>query len=83
MSAERGADAGSAASPAKPLKTCACGYSRGHLMVSPEPKHSGWAHFWVIFMGVTAPPYRVEFRCRVCKQTFDSTDDPEECKKYI
>jgi hypothetical protein len=52
-------------------------------MVSPEPKHSGWAHFWVIFMGVTAPPYRVEFRCRVCKQTFDSTDDPEECKKYI
>ena len=64
-----GADA-----PGRP--TCVCGYDRHHLMVSAEPKYGGWRGFWVIFMGVSAVPLRVDYRCRVCQQVFDSTDDP-------
>ena len=63
--------------------TCRCGHGRDHYMVSPEPKHSGLGSFWVVLMGVSAAPYKVEFRCRVCKQVFDQITDPAECKKFL
>jgi hypothetical protein len=44
-------------------------------MVSREPRYGVWKGFWVLFMGVSMVPYRVDFRCRVCQQVFDSTDD--------
>jgi hypothetical protein len=69
------------APPAGPR--CRCGHGRGHVMVSAEPEYSGWANFWVIFMGVTATPYRLNFRCRVCKQVFDTTADPADLKKFV
>lgn len=45
-------------------------------MVSAVPRYSGWGGFWVIFMGVSATPKRIDFQCRVCQETFDQTVDP-------
>jgi hypothetical protein len=62
---------------------CQCGYTRVHLMVSPERKYTWWGTFWVIFMGVSTTPIRVEFRCRVCGDTFDATEDPEDLSAFM
>jgi len=65
-----------------PRPTCACGHRRDHLMVSPVARYSGWGSFWVFFMGVTARPVRIDFQCRVCRQTFDSTTDPDDLEDH-
>jgi hypothetical protein len=52
-------------------------------MVSPERKYTRWGTFWVIFMGVTTLPIKVEFRCRVCGDTFDATEDPKDMASYM
>lgn len=76
--------AGPEAQPSAPDRpTCSCGFDRDHLMVSPEPVYSGWKTFWVIFMGVSAVPEAVEFRCRVCQEVFDRTDDPSTRNKTL
>ena len=46
-------------------------------MVSSEPVYSGWKTFWVVFMGVSAVPRVVQYRCRVCQEVFDRTEDLE------
>lgn len=56
--------------------TCVCGHGRTHYMVSPLPTYTGWGKFWVIFMGVSTTPVRIDYHCRVCEQTFDFTEDP-------
>jgi hypothetical protein len=63
--------------------TCACGHDRRHYLVSPVPTYTGWAKFWVIFMGVSTKPSRVDFQCRQCHQTFDFTEDPSELGAYL
>ncbi len=65
---------------AAPRPACKCGYDRDHLMVSREPRYGVWKGFWVMFMGVSMLPYRVDFRCRVCLQVFDATTDPAVMK---
>lgn len=72
-------DAGAGASRPR----CRCGHDRAHVMVSPEPTYTGWAKFWVFFMGVSAIPIRLDYRCRVCRQTFDSSVDPADLKDYL
>ncbi|MCP4805419.1 MAG: hypothetical protein GY913_13715 [Proteobacteria bacterium] len=67
-------------SPAEPR--CSCGHGRGHVMVSPEPEYSGWQTFVVFFMGVTAPPKSLSYRCRVCREVFFKTTDPEELRNH-
>ncbi len=65
------------------LPFCACGHNRYHLMVSPEPEYTAWATFWVTLMGVSATPLRIRFRCRVCGERFDLTQDPGELKRFL
>lgn len=65
------------------LSTCRCGHDRYHVLVSPEPEYTAWATFWITVMGVSATPLRIRFRCRVCKEVFDFTDQPGELKKFV
>lgn len=62
---------------------CGCGHDRRHHMVSPEPTYTVWGKFWVMFMGVSSIPVRLDFRCRVCSQAFDSTVDSTECSALL
>jgi hypothetical protein len=63
-------------------KTCRCGHSVNHLMVSPEPEYSGLGSFWIYFMGVTISPKILRFRCRVCKQTIHNTRTQSVLNNY-
>ena len=65
------------------LPYCGCGHNRHHLMVSPAPEYTAWGTFWVTWMGVSATPIRIRFRCRICKLVFDMTDDPEELRSFL
>ncbi len=55
-------------------KRCRCGHDKDHYMVSAEPKYGLWALF-VVSMGISQRPERIEYRCRRCDQVFDSTTD--------
>ena len=72
---------GAAASSSRP--TCVCGHDRTHYMVSPLPTYTGWGKFWVIFVGVSTKPVRIDYQCRVCWQTFDFTEDPAELALHM
>jgi len=52
-------------------------------MVSAEPVYDSWGKFWVIFMGVSTAPIRVDLRCRVCKETIQTLTDPQLMKKHL
>lgn len=43
-------------------------------MVSAEPKYGIWSLF-VVSMGISQRPRRIEYRCRRCDQVFDSTTE--------
>jgi hypothetical protein len=43
-------------------------------MVSAEPKYGFWKLF-VVSMGISQRPERVEYRCRRCDEVFDVSDD--------
>ena len=62
---------------------CACGYDRHHHSVSQERAYSSWGGFWVMIMGVSASPIRIDFRCRLCKEKFDFITNLEELKRYL
>ena len=62
---------------------CVCGHDRAHYLVSPVPTYSGWAKFWVIFMGVSTKPSRVDFQCRQCRRVFDFTEDSTELGQFL
>ena len=62
---------------------CSCGHDRTHYMVSADPTYTTWGTFWITLMGVSSVPIRIDFRCRVCGETFDFIRDPEELKNYI
>lgn len=51
-------------------------------MVSPEPEYTAWQTFVVFFMGVTAPPRSLSYRCRVCREVFHKTTDAQELQDY-
>lgn len=76
------ADAPPATGPAVQPPTCRCGYGRDHLMVSADCKYTMWGWFWVTFVGVTTRPIKVDFRCRVCSQTFDTSVDPDVLTRH-
>ncbi len=69
--------------PASNRLTCPCGHDRTHYLVSPVPTYTGWGKFWVIFMGVSTKPSRVDFKCRQCQQVFDYTEDPAELGHFL
>ena len=62
---------------------CMCGYDRHHHSVSQERSYSSWGGFWVMVMGVSASPIRIDFRCRRCKEKFDFITNSEELKRYL
>ena len=62
--------------------TCRCGYGRDHLMVSADCKYTMWGWFWVTFVGVTTRPIQVNYRCRVCGQTFDKSVDDADLSRH-
>ena len=64
-------------------KTCRCGYSVDHIMVSAEPEYSPWGNFWVLFMGVSTPPIKLKFICRSCKGHLMSTKDPKILESFL
>jgi hypothetical protein len=65
------------------LEKCSCGYDRYHHMVSALPTYTTWAQFWVILMGVSATPIRLDFKCRMCKETFDFTTSKKELEQFL
>lgn len=77
------ADSGRPAGSDGSLPTCFCGHDRHHYMVSPVPTYTRWGTFWVIFVGVSTVPIRVDFQCRVCNATFDFTEDPVQLKQFM
>jgi hypothetical protein len=62
---------------------CSCGHDRHHHLVSQERSYTSWGGFWVMVMGVSASPIRIDFRCRHCKEKFDFITNPEELKRYL
>jgi|GEM_PF-1728378 len=72
-----------AASPPSHRLTCVCGHDRHHYLVSPLPTYTNWGKFWVIFIGVSTKPIRVDFKCRQCHQVFDFTEDSVELGRYL
>ena len=67
----------------KYVERCACGHDRHHHMVTPKPTYSSWGAFSVTLIGASATPTRIDFLCRVCKEKFDWTTDPEELKQFM
>lgn len=65
------------------IELCFCGNDRFHYMVTAIPTFTTWGHFWVVLMGVSANPIRVDFQCRVCKEKFDFTTKQAELKQFI
>ena len=43
-------------------------------MVSAEPKYGLWKIF-VVSMGISQVPERIEYRCRRCNEVFDVSGD--------
>lgn len=64
-------------------KTCRCGHSVDHIMVSPEPEYGPWGSFWVLFMGVSTPPIKLTFSCRTCKGHLLTTKDERILGSFI
>jgi hypothetical protein len=62
---------------------CSCGHDRRHHLVSVEPTYTAWGQFWVVLIGVSATPIRIDFRCRRCKEKFDFITDAQELKRYL
>ena len=66
-----------------PYPTCVCGHNRFHHLVSAEPTYTAWGHFWVVLMGVSSSPIRLDFRCRRCKEKFDFITNPQELRRFM
>lgn len=63
------------------MKTCSCGNNRHSPDVIESPEYSGWSIF-LISMGISAKPIKVEYTCKKCKKNFDSLA-PEELKSWV
>jgi len=63
------------------MKTCSCGNNRNSPDVIESPEYSGWSIF-LISMGISAKPIKVDYTCRKCKKTFDSLAQ-EELKSWV
>jgi hypothetical protein len=59
------------------LPRCKCGHDRHHYMVSAVPIYNWWKLF-VVSMGISQKPERIDYHCRRCDKTFDTTDEISE-----
>ena len=63
-------------------KRCSCGHDRSHPDVGAHARYGFWG--WIALgMGASAVPRRLDFVCRRCHETFDSTTDPAEVRRHI
>lgn len=69
----RGATKGAAASTGP---RCPCGYDESHTMVSAVRRYDvfGW---FLLTMGISAKPKRIDYQCRRCDTILRSETDPE------
>lgn len=51
-------------------------------MVSENAQFGVWGTFLSLFMGVTARPQRIDYKCRVCKTVLHTTQDDEALAAY-
>ena len=65
------------------LERCSCGNDRHHHMVSERREYTAWGKFWMILMGVSARPVKIDFVCRQCKERFDFIKDEKELNQYL
>ena len=65
------------------LEKCSCGHDRHHHMVSEKREYTAWGNFWMILMGVSSRPIKIDFVCRVCKERFDFIKDEKELNQYL
>jgi len=64
-------------------KKCSCGFDKENKKwVMPECEYSGIGWFFY-FIGISAKPVKVKFKCQQCGDVFGETTDPEELKKYV
>jgi len=63
------------------MKNCPCGNDRNSPDVIESPEYSAWSMF-LISMGISAKPVKVEYTCKKCKRKFDSLA-PEELKSWV
>jgi len=63
------------------MKTCPCGNDRKSHDVIETPEYSGWSIF-LISMGISAKPIKVEYTCKKCKKMFD-TLSTDELKSWV
>jgi len=61
----------------EPRPKCPCGHDRSHYMVSADPQYNLWQLF-VVSMGISQKPHRIDYRCRRCDKVFDSTSEVSE-----
>jgi hypothetical protein len=61
---------------------CSCGFdmSNKHIQHHSEYSNLGWILYWI---GISAKPVRVSFKCSKCDEVIESTDNPEILKKYV
>jgi len=65
------------------IERCRCGNDRHHHMVSPVATYTMWGEIWMTLIGVSANPIRIDFKCRICKESFDFITDPKVLKSYL
>ncbi len=65
------------------IERCKCGNDRSHHMVSPVATYTLWGQIWVTLIGVSAIPIRIDFQCRVCRESFDFITDPKALKSFL
>ncbi len=59
---------------------CRCGTDRFAPLVVPSPVFGAFGWFLLV-LGATPKPLRVEYRCSRCNHYFGYTTDPEVLKK--
>ena len=65
------------------FEKCPCGHDRKHHMVSERREYTAWGKFWMILMGVSSRPIKIDFVCRRCKIRFDFIKDEKELNQYL
>lgn len=61
----------------RPLRTCRCGYTKGHERVVEEPEYTLWGWIQLSMLGITPKPDHVVYRCQMCRQSLGTTRDPK------
>ena len=64
-----------------PRPTCSCGHDRYHHAVRADLSFGagGW---FAILNGASGTPREIAFRCGACRETFETTRDPDVLREF-